>query len=130
LPPAVAALRLTSDQLFDYARKKAFERNFNEARSVCRYLLYQNPSYHDVRALLGRTYGWEGQYDQARVILRDVLRRAPFYRDAAIAMIDVETWSGHMDRAFTLADSLWKIDSKDKEVAGRRTSLLQRVGSR
>ena len=130
LPPAVAALRLPTDQLFAYAQKKAFERNFNEARSVCRYLLYQNPNDHDVRALLGRTYAWEGDYDQARAVLKDVLRRAPFYRDAAIAMIDVETWSGHMDRAFMLADSLWKIDPKDKEVAGRRTSLLQRVGSR
>ncbi|MCX6139092.1 MAG: sulfatase-like hydrolase/transferase [Ignavibacteriales bacterium] len=130
LPTNVAALHLGIEELFQRARQKAFEKNFSEARAICRFILQRNPNDHDAHTLLARTFAWDGQYDTARTILKTILQRAPFYRDAAVAIIDVDTWSGELDRAFRMADSIHRIDPKDKDIAQRRTALSRRVSTR
>ena len=101
---AFALERRTPDEAFGVARDLAAQRDFTAARLLLQRLLRDAPSYHDARALLGRTYGWERRFDDARVILDDLVRRAPGYADGFAARIELEVYQGNGDAALAMAD--------------------------
>ncbi|MBI2408317.1 MAG: sulfatase-like hydrolase/transferase [Gemmatimonadetes bacterium] len=82
--------RATPVEAFTAARGLAEQKQYETARLVLRRLLRDAPSYHDARALFGRTYAWERRFDEARPILTDLVRRAPNYADGIAALIELD----------------------------------------
>lgn len=89
----IDSLGLDPDKLFLFARQKAFDKQTEEARIICRRLLASSPNFHDARVLLGRTYAWNKEYAEAKRIFREVLTRDETYQDAYTALADVQLWS-------------------------------------
>lgn len=87
--------RGTPVQAFEAARAAAGRQHYDTARAVLHRLLRDVPSYHDARALLARTYGWERRFDEARPVSEDLLRRAPEYVDGYELRIELEVWQGN-----------------------------------
>ncbi|WP_421872194.1 sulfatase-like hydrolase/transferase [Marinoscillum sp.] len=96
-------LNTTPDSLYNKARALAIDHQFAISRLICRYGLRNSPNFHDLRVLLGRTYGWNNQYDSAKLVLDEVLRRAENYEDAYIAYSDVAYWNQNSDLALNKA---------------------------
>ncbi|MHB1096999.1 MAG: sulfatase-like hydrolase/transferase [Gemmatimonadaceae bacterium] len=121
-------------EAFAVARELAATRNYDAARAVARRLLRDAPSYHDARALLGRTFGWERRFDEARVVLNDLVRRAPMYADGYAAVIELDIFEGSGQRALAgseqaLADfprhaALLYEKARALELLGRRPEAL------
>jgi len=126
---------VTPELAFEAARQLAANRQYETARLVARRLLRDAPSYHDARALLGRTYSWEGRQDDARQVLDDLVRRAPGYADGFAARIAVDVHEGHGDAALSAADNALVTFPRDpallyekaraQELLGRRDDALR-----
>ena len=84
--------------------------------------------FHDARALLGRTYGWQRRFDEARPILEDLVRRAPGYVDGYVALIDITIWANHGDSALTLADQTVTKFPRSAPLLVARARALELVG--
>lgn len=119
---------LNDSQLFWKARSLAIEGKRDTARAIARYVLANNPNYHDMRTLLGRSYAWDGQYDKAREVFRDVIKRDPGYMDAYNALMDVEIWSKHFEVAVAVADKGLAVQPDQKSLLEKKAKALQRMG--
>ncbi len=93
--------RRTPDDAFLVARDRAAARDYDAARAICRRLLRDAPSYHDARALLGRTYAWTQQYEEARRLIDDLVRRAPWYAGGLAAQVQLDIYQGRTAEAMT-----------------------------
>ncbi len=121
--------KLTTEQLFAEAQRAGFARQFERSRVIARHVLAYDPRYHDMRALLGRTYGWERRFDDARPILESLARRAPFYREGRLAIIDLEIWSGHGAAALARTDSALRDFPGDTAFIHARPRALELLGA-
>jgi lipoteichoic acid synthase len=83
---------LGSEGLYELARDKAFDGNYDEARLLLGRALRRTPNYHDARVLLARTYAWDGDYETARVQVRDIIRRNEQYYDSYSVLSDIAFW--------------------------------------
>jgi lipoteichoic acid synthase len=83
---------LGSEGLYELARDKAFDGNYDEARLLLGRALRRTPNYHDARVLLARTYAWDGDYETARVQVRDIIRRNEQYYDSYSVLSDITFW--------------------------------------
>ncbi len=117
--------RLSSEELFALAREKAFAGSRDEARRLCRVILQRNPSYHDVRVLVGRTYAWDKRYEEARRELLTVLSIDDRYRDALRALIDVELWDHKPEQALQYADRALRMYPTDEEFLVKKARALK-----
>lgn len=119
----------TVDELFDKARKAAFENSdYEEARTLAFRALERSPDYHDIRVFVGRTYAWEGSYSSARRAFNYVLERDRYHRQALLAMIDVETWSGQYSEALKWCETALEYFATDAEFLMQKASLLETTG--
>ncbi len=124
----VDTLKLTSDELFAFAREKAFSGHREEARVLCRTILTRNPSYSDARILLGRTYAWDGRWEEARSEYRRVLEEKPEYKDALYALIDVELWNEKYQKALEIATTGLRLYPRDGELLLKKIRALKGLG--
>jgi YaiO family outer membrane protein len=100
----VAAQSESADELFQKARKLAFNGQRKEAIEICQTLLERNAEDFDTRILLGRLHAWNGEYELARKELQQVVAARPDYADGRDALIDVELWSDHSPVALRLCN--------------------------
>ncbi|MBM4169445.1 MAG: YaiO family outer membrane beta-barrel protein [Ignavibacteria bacterium] len=119
--------KLDSDELFALARERALAGSGEEARNLCRVILQRDPSYHDVRILLGRTYAWDRQFEEARQELRRVLEIDDRHRDALQAMIDVEWWDRQLEDALQIADRAVRIYPTDEDFLLKKARALKEL---
>lgn len=116
---------LNTSEQFQLARQTAFEGEYDVARAIARKLLADNPGFHDVRTLLGRTYSWTRQFDRARTAFRDVIRRDSTYPDAYNALADAELWAGRPDEALAVVnDGLKQYPERPSFLAKKAKALL------
>jgi len=121
--------RYTVDELFDKARKAAFENSdYEGARTLAYRALERSPDYHDIRVFVGRTYAWEGSYRSSRREFNYVLARDRNHRQALLAMIDVETWSGRYSEALKWSETALEYYATDAEFLMHKASLLETTG--
>ncbi|MCA1803398.1 MAG: sulfatase-like hydrolase/transferase, partial [Rhodothermaceae bacterium] len=85
---------LGSEGLYELARDKAFDGNYDEARLLLGRALRRTPNYHDARVLLSRTFAWDGDYETARAQVRDIIRRNEQYYDSYSVLSDIAFWQG------------------------------------
>lgn len=120
----------TPDEAFGVARDLAVQRDFGAARLLLRRLLRDAPSYHDARALLGRTYSWERRFDDARAILDDLVKRAPGYADGFAARLELEVYQGNGAAALAMADHALAEFPRDASLLYGKARALEVLGRR
>lgn len=125
---ALGLERRTPVEAFDMARSLAAAGQYETARLVAQRLLRVSPSYHDARALLGRTYGWERRFDKARPILEDLVRRAPAYADGYAALVQLLVWQGDGATALASATRALNIFPGNPELLYGKARALELLG--
>jgi tetratricopeptide (TPR) repeat protein len=133
LRPAFRALgldRTTPEQALARARDLAAQRDDESARLVARRLLREAPSYHDARALLGRTFSWERRFDDARRVLDDLVRRAPAYADGLAARIELEVYQERGDAALAAANQALGVFPRDPSLLYDKARALELLDRR
>lgn len=115
----------TSDQLFDLARKAAFEnKNYLLAIQLSKDALSKSPGYSDVRIFLGRVYTWTNKKDSARESFDYVIKHNPGYTDTYAAYTDLEYWDDRYKEALIYAETGLKLDPKSKELLYKKAKIL------
>lgn len=127
---ALGLERATPERAFAAARELAARRQYEAARLVARRLLREAPSYHDARAFLGRTYGWERRFDEAGAVLEDLARRAPSYADAQAALVELDVWQEHGAAALARASSALARFPGSLELLYGKARALELLGRR
>ncbi len=103
------------DELYDIAKDKAYEKEFDKALLLCRYILSETPSHIDTKVLSGRVNIWQGNTEISIKILKSCIKTNPDYIDSYSALFDVYFWSGRSEEALALIEQVERNGS-DIEV--------------
>jgi len=116
---------LSSDGLFQIARKAAFEEsNYTKAKEYCNKVLEISPGYTDVTIFLGRIYSWNKQYDSARINFEKALDQKADYEDASVAYADMEYWADNNKKALSIIDSALVYHPQSNDLLLRKAKIL------
>lgn len=86
-----------SDKGYMTARDLAFDKEYEKALLLCRYILSEVPSHVDTKILTGRINAWSGNYEKSIEILQGCIKTNSNYADAYAALLDVCFWSGNSE---------------------------------
>ena len=115
----------SADNLFQMARKAAFEENnYSKAKDYCNKILETSPHYIDATVFLGRLYAWSKEYDSARITFQKALNQKADYEDASIAYADAEYWSDNNNEALKVIDSALVYHPKSADLLLRKAKVL------
>lgn len=96
---------LSSDELFQQARKAAFDKkDYTLATGLSKKALTISPDYSDIRVFLGRIYTWWDKPDSARECFKRVLSQHPDNEDASSAYADLEYWDDHPESSLLICE--------------------------
>lgn len=116
---------LTSDDLFQLARKEVYDRNnYPKGISYLKKALLLSPDYADLRVFLGRIYTWSNKIDSARREFNRVLSHDPTNTDAVSAMFDLEYWNENYGFALVIAEKGLKIDRNSEDFTIKKAKSL------
>lgn len=90
-----SSIKYNVDEMFDLAKKRAYEGNRSEAIAICQKVLKKYPKHNDFRALMGRVYAWDKKYGESKNIFKELIMLAPNYPDGYAGLSQVEFWTGH-----------------------------------
>ncbi len=107
------------DRAFFTARDLAFEKDYDRALLLCRYIMSEAPSHIDTKVLTGRIYAWMGEREKSIQILNDCVKMNPNYIDSYSALFDVYFWAGKDKEAMELIDRVEQNSSNANEVADK-----------
>jgi YaiO family outer membrane protein len=113
-----------ADDLFKKAQALAQDGKFKEAREICRAILKEYPTYHDVRVFQGRLYLWSKDYDIARDEFNRVILEQPDCYDAWSALIDTEFWTHNLDAALKHCGAGLEIFPDDENILLKKIRIL------
>ncbi|MFZ4621234.1 MAG: sulfatase-like hydrolase/transferase [Bacteroidota bacterium] len=120
----IDSLGLDLEKLFFLARQKAFNKEIDESRLICRRILFASPNFHDTRVLLGRTYAWNNDYRTAKRLFNDVISRDETYIDAYSALADAELWSDSAAVSLEVAKRGLGLYPKNEDLLARSVKAL------
>jgi len=116
---------LSTDELFQVARKAAFEeKDYSKAKVYCTEILSIDPHYTDAKVFLGRLYSWNKQYDSARINFQDALNEKADYADASMAYADVEYWTGNSNKALQIINNALAYHPQSEDLLIRKAKVL------
>lgn len=115
------------DELFQAARKEAFDGSKKKSREMLQYILDKSPGYADVRILLGRTYAWDGMREQAKEQFSIVLKEDHDNQDALNAMTDVLMWDDDYNNALETVNSGLKHYPNFEDFLYKKASILKNL---
>lgn len=120
-----AQTQLSSDELFQQARKSAFDKkDYPRAIALCNQALVKSPNYADIRIFLGRLYTWSGKTDSARAQFNYVLNKTPDNEDAAFALGSLEYWNDNSVKALQIANSGLKYHAQSHDLLLLKAKVL------
>ncbi|MFS4468318.1 sulfatase-like hydrolase/transferase [Maribacter sp. 2210JD10-5] len=113
------------DNAYLTARELAFEKDYDKALLLSRYILSEIPSHIDTKILMGRINAWNGNYEESISILKSCISMNPNYIDSYAALFDVYFWSDSYKEAYVLIDTVEENSSdaailKDKISRARK----------
>ena len=108
---------LTSDELFQNARKEAFEnKNYPVAVDLVKSALKKSPDYTDLSVFLGRLYTWMDKPDSARIVFKQLelidVRDADFY----LAYGSMEYWEDNNTEAARIVNKGLTVDQNSLDL--------------
>jgi YaiO family outer membrane protein len=122
---AFAQQQLSSDELFQQARKAAFERkDYALATELSKKALLVSPDYSDIRIFLGRVYTWWNKTDSARECFKKVLNLQPENEDASSAYADLEYWNNNAQEALLICENGLSFHSQSKVLLLKKAKCL------
>ena len=107
------------DKAYMAARELAFEKEYEKALLLCRYILSESPSHIDTKILTGRVTVWQGKYDESIKILKECIEMNPNYIDSYSALFDVYFWAERPEEALKLIDIVNENSSSANEIADK-----------
>lgn len=110
---------LDSDKGYFIARDLAFDKDFDKALLLCRYILSNAPSHIDTKILTGRVNVWKGDYKKSIEILNESIQMNPNYIDSYAALFDVYFWSERHRDALELIELANQNSSSVGEIADK-----------
>ncbi|WP_149275851.1 LTA synthase family protein [Pareuzebyella sediminis] len=110
-----------SDKGYFIARDLAFDKKYDKALLLCRYILSNAPSHIDTKILTGRVNVWSGNYEASIEILNECIKMNPNYIDSYAALFDVYFWSERSKEALELIDLVEQNSSSVNEIADKIT---------
>lgn len=108
-----------SDKGYFKARDIAFDKDYDKALLLCRYILSDAPSHIDTKILTGRINVWRGKYDSSIKILKECIKMNPSYIDSYAALFDVYFWSDRHNEALELIKLAEQNSSSVNEIADK-----------
>lgn len=108
-----------SDKGYFIARDIAFDKEYDKALLLCRYILSDAPSHIDTKILMGRINVWNGNYEESIKILKDCIKINPNYIDSYSALFDVYFWSDRHKEALELIKLAEQNSSSVNEIADK-----------
>lgn len=105
-----------SDKGYFIARDLAFDKEYDKALLLCRYILSEVPSHIDTKILTGRINVWRGNYDKSIEILKECIKMNPNYIDSYSALFDVYYWSEQTEEALKLITMAEENSSSVHEI--------------
>jgi tetratricopeptide (TPR) repeat protein len=108
-----------SDKGYFIARDIAFDKDYEKALLLCRYILSDAPSHIDTKILTGRINVWNGDYESAIKILKECIKMNPNYIDSYSALFDVYFWSDRHKDALELIKLVEQNSSSAHEISDK-----------
>ncbi|MBU2996233.1 hypothetical protein KO500_07295 [Cellulophaga baltica] len=94
------------DNAYKKARQFAFDKNYEKAQLLIRYILSEIPNHIDAKILEGRLYAWNGNYEKAIQVFEECLVLNTSYDDTYKALLDVCYWSDENEKVLYLFDEI------------------------
>jgi YaiO family outer membrane protein len=117
--------KLNSDELFQKARKTAFdEKNYPAAINLCREALALSPAYTDIQVFLGRLYFWNDHTDSALVVLDHAVANNPSHEDAAVAAASINYFSDHYSESLNYCNKGLEHHPQSKDLLLQKAKTL------
>lgn len=105
-----------SDKLYFKARAFAFDKEYDKALLLARYILSESPSHIDTKILTGRVNAWQGEREKSIEILKSCIKVNPNYIDSYAALFDVYYWDGRHKEALELIETVRTNSSSVNEI--------------
>ncbi len=123
-----SVLAQTSDELFQIARKVAFDDdNYPKARAICAQALEKSPTYTDISIFRIRLFMYDDKYDSARAELIPVMERAYASTMVFETAYDLEYWTDNNDKALEYANKLLFLEPTNAEYHYRKAKVLNQL---
>ncbi|WP_430426036.1 sulfatase-like hydrolase/transferase [Maribacter litoralis] len=107
------------DRSFFKARDLAFDKKWDDALLLCRYILSESPSHIDTKILTGRLHIWKGNYEESVKILKECISMNPNYIDSYAALFDVYFWYDKYAEGLALVDIVQENSASANEIASK-----------
>ncbi len=108
-----------SDKLYFIARDFAFDKEYDKALLLSRYIISESPSHIDTKILTGRVNAWRGARTKAIEILNACIKMNPNYIDSYAALFDVYYWDGRHREALALIKKVEENSSSVNEITDK-----------
>lgn len=108
-----------SDKLYFKARDFAFNKEYDKALLLARYILSESPSHIDTKILTGRVNAWIGNRKKSIEILNACTKMNPNYIDSYAALFDVYYWDDRHKEALELINTVKQNSSSANEIADK-----------
>lgn len=109
------------DRSFFKARDLAFNKKWDDALLLCRYILSESPSHIDTKILSGRLHIWKGNYEESVSILKECIAMNPNYIDSYAALFDVYFWYDKYAEGLALVDIVQENSASANEISNKIT---------
>ncbi len=116
---------LDADELFDRARKLAFNSQRDSARQLLKLALQESPNYVDIRIFYARTLAWDGLRNEARQEMKTVFSQKPFNTEALLFAIDVELWDDKPSEALKICVTALRKFPNHEEFLLQKAKILR-----
>ncbi|NHF59852.1 sulfatase-like hydrolase/transferase [Flavobacteriaceae bacterium TP-CH-4] len=104
------------DKAYLTAKELAFDKEYDRALLLSRFILSEVPGHIDTKVLMGRINAWNGRYGTAIEILQECINMVPDYVDSYSALFDVYFWSGKNKEAYELITLVQQNSSGVDEI--------------
>lgn len=108
---------LNSDELFQAARKEAFDnKNYPAAVNLAKTALAKSPDYTDISVFLGRLYTWMDKIDSARIVFKELEIKEAKDPDFYFAYGSLEYWEDNYPEALRIVNKGLTHDPKSMDL--------------
>ncbi len=115
------------DNAYNTARNLAFDKDWDRALLLCKYILNKTPRHADTEILMGRIYSWQKQYTQSEEVLKEAIRKYPKYEDAYAALLDTYFWANTNEKTLALLDAIERNGINTENVKQKITRAKHHI---